>query len=106
MRFQLYILECADGTYYTGIATDVDRRIAEHNGIGAKGKGARYTASRRPVRLVYRSEHASRSAALKAELGVKRLSRDQKQRLIAAADVRPAAAAESEAPVPSVPVLA
>ncbi|MEL7544192.1 MAG: GIY-YIG nuclease family protein [Pseudomonadota bacterium] len=51
MAWFVYIVECADGTLYTGVATDVARRLDEHNGAGAKGKGARYTATRRPVAL-------------------------------------------------------
>ena len=82
MEFSLYILKCADGTYYTGIAADVARRIAQHN--GDKPRGARYTSARRPVQLVYEAKFPSRSAALKEEIRVKRLTRDQKQALVAA----------------------
>lgn len=89
LAYWLYIVACADGTYYTGIATDVPRRLLEHNGV--KGKGARYTASRRPVALVYEAAFATRSAALKEEARIKQLNRSQKQALIAAA--RPLAAA-------------
>ena len=94
MSYTLYIVVCADGSYYTGIATDVARRLQEHNGEKGpkvKGKGARYTASRRPVRLLYHALYASKSEALKAELQVKQLSRSGKQRLIDSA--RPGAAA-------------
>lgn len=80
MTYSLYILRCADGTYYTGITTDVTRRIDEHN--GQSGSGAKYTASRRPVTLVYEDDFPSRSAALKEELRVKKLTRAQKQDLI------------------------
>ena len=66
MQYSVYIVECADGTYYTGIATDIQRRLLEHN--GAKGKGARYTSARSPVSLVYAVRCASRSAALREEL--------------------------------------
>ena len=86
MGYTLYIVACADGSLYTGIAVDLERRLSEHNGekgTGAKGRGARYTAARRPVRLVYQAQYPTRSDALKAEIGIKRLSRDQKQRLIA-----------------------
>lgn len=82
MEYLVYIVECADGTYYTGIATDVGRRLLEHN--DAKGKGARYTSARAPVSLVYQVRCASRSAALKEEYRIKRLTRGQKQALIAA----------------------
>ena len=81
MEFSLYILKCADGTLYTGIAVDVARRIAQHN--GEKPRGARYTAARRPVFLVYEAKFPSRSAALKEEVRIKRLTRDQKQALVA-----------------------
>ena len=83
--YTLYVLECADGTYYTGIATDVARRIAEHN--GEKPRGARYTAGRRPVRLCYAAIFANRSDAQKEEARVKRLSREQKAALIASLPV-------------------
>ena len=82
MSYTLYIVCCADGTLYTGIATDVERRLAQHN--GAKRNGARYTAARRPVRLVYSVPYPTRSAALVAEARVKRLSRAEKQKLIEA----------------------
>lgn len=83
MEYSVYIVECADGTLYTGIAMDVGRRLLEHNGV--KGKGARYTSARAPVSLVYEVRCASRSAALKEELRIKRLTRDQKQLLISTA---------------------
>jgi putative endonuclease len=94
MRYWLYIVECADGTLYTGIATDVQRRVLEHNGadcIGKngqaiKGKGARYTSARRPVSLVFETAFATRSDALKEELRIKRMTRPQKEALIAAVD--------------------
>lgn len=81
MAYTLYIVECADSTYYTGIATDVERRIAEHN--GARPKGARYTSARRPVSLVYEAPFATRSEASKEEARIKRLTRAKKQALIA-----------------------
>jgi putative endonuclease len=75
----VYILECADGTLYTGITTDLDRRLAEHN----EGKlGARYTRVRRPVKLRYSEQFENRSEASKAEARTKKLSRKQKQALI------------------------
>ena len=70
-----------DGTYHTGITTDVERRIQEHN--SENGKGARYTAARRPVRLVYAASFSTRSEALKEELRIKGLTRSQKAKLIA-----------------------
>lgn len=83
MDYTVYILACADGTLYTGIARDAGRRVDEHNGVA--GKGARYTASRRPVRIVYQAAFASRSEALREEIRIKRLSRALKDELIAAA---------------------
>jgi putative endonuclease len=80
-RWHIYIVRCADGTLYTGVATDVARRIAEHNGQGASG--ARYTRSRRPVKLVYQEKAANRSAAGKREYRIKQLSRREKFALIA-----------------------
>ena len=74
----VYILECADSTLYTGISTDPMRRLSEHNA----GTGAKYTRSRRPVRLVFKEEAGSKSDALKRELQIKKLSRMQKIRLI------------------------
>jgi putative endonuclease len=80
MGYSLYIVACADGTYYTGIATDVQRRLLEHNGI--KPNGARYTSARRPVSLVLEIQFATRSEACKEEARIKRLSRQEKQTLI------------------------
>ena len=80
MAYSLYILRCADGTYYTGITTDVARRLSEHNGLS--GSGAKYTSARRPVEIVYEASFPSRSEALKEELRIKQLTRSQKQELI------------------------
>jgi len=71
------MLECSDGTYYTGWSTEPERRTRQHN----RGKGARYTRSRRPVRLVYVEECPDKSAALKRERAIKALSRLQKEKL-------------------------
>ena len=84
MTYWLYIAACADGTYYTGIATDVERRLAEHNGTGRRG--ARYTAARRPVRLVYQTAFPNRSAAQVEEARIKRLTRAGKESLIRLTD--------------------
>lgn len=75
----LYIVECADGTLYTGVTTDVSRRIAEHNG---STRGAKYTRSRRPVELRYTQPCADRSDAQRQEARIKRLSRTDKLRLV------------------------
>jgi putative endonuclease len=80
MSYTLYIVRCADGTLYTGIAVDVVRRVKQHN--GEIRNGARYTAARQPVRLVYRAAFPTRSAALIEEARIKRLTRAEKQRLI------------------------
>ena len=85
MPYWVYIVACADGTLYTGIATDVARRLAEHN--GEKAKGARYTAARRPVMLAYRAPFASRSDAAKEEARIKQMPRREKQKLV---DAEPA----------------
>jgi putative endonuclease len=73
-----YIVECCDGTLYTGWAVDVERRLKVHNA----GRGARYTKLRRPVRLVYAEELPDRSTAQKRELAIKRLPRLKKIALI------------------------
>lgn len=74
----LYILQCGDGTLYTGITTDVDRRLEAHR----TGHGAKYTRGRGPLTLVYQECCGSHGEALKRELAVKALSRAEKQRLI------------------------
>ncbi len=73
-----YILECSDGTYYTGSTFDPEQRIKLHNA----GRGSRYTRSRLPVRLVYLEFLADRGGALKREVQIKKLSRRDKQELI------------------------
>jgi|TARA_B100000035_G_scaffold146591_2_gene124886 putative endonuclease len=77
----VYIVECADGTYYTGITTDIQRRLNEHN---YSFKSAKYTRSRRPVRLVYSEEASNRSEASKRECKIKKLSRQKKTKMIEA----------------------
>ncbi|AXG05445.1 GIY-YIG nuclease family protein [Haloplanus rubicundus] len=74
----VYVLECADGTYYTGYTTDVERRVAEHDA----GEGAKYTRGRTPVELVHVEEYGTRSAAMSREHGIKSLSRQEKERLV------------------------
>jgi putative endonuclease len=79
----VYIAQCADDTLYTGIATDLERRIEEHN---SSEKGAKYTRVRRPVRLVYSEEYPDRSLASKREYEIKKkMNRTQKLKLIAKA---------------------
>ena len=77
MECYCYILECADGTYYTGWSTDPQRRMDQHN----KGKGARYTKTRRPVKLVYVEPQPDKISALKRERAIKALTRKQKMNL-------------------------
>ncbi len=74
MGWKIYIIECRDGSLYTGITVDLDRRLAAHNA----GKGGKYTTSRRPVQLVYEESAASRSEASKRENAIKKLSRNAK----------------------------
>ncbi|MGD0611178.1 MAG: GIY-YIG nuclease family protein [Anaerolineales bacterium] len=73
-----YILECADGSYYTGWSNDPERRLRVHNA----GRGARYTRSRRPVRLVYVEELPDRASAMRRERQIKGLTKKQKEKLI------------------------
>lgn len=80
MSYFVYILKCADDTLYTGIATDIDRRLNEHN---TSEKGAKYTRSRRPVSLVYSEAFPDRSSASRREYQIKKkMSRAQKLQLI------------------------
>ena len=77
-NWYLYILRCGDGTLYTGITNDVEKRLEAHR----NGKGAKYTRGRGPLELVYRESCGSHSEALKREHQVKRLSRQEKQQMI------------------------
>jgi predicted GIY-YIG superfamily endonuclease len=77
MECYCYILECADGTYYTGWSTDPNRRMDQHN----KGKGARYTKTRLPVKLVYVEPQPDKISALKRERAIKALTRKKKMEL-------------------------
>ena len=74
----VYILRCADGTFYTGWTNDLDKRLAAHNA----GKGAKYTRSRRPVERVYHEVCGSKEEALRREIQIKQLSRQEKEALI------------------------
>ena len=77
-EWYLYILRCGDGTLYTGITTDVEKRLEQHRA----GKGAKYTRGRGPLTLAYQEHCADHSDALKREIQVKKLSRQQKEALI------------------------
>ena len=87
-RWFCYVLECADGTFYTGITNLIDRRLAMHN----RGRASRYTRGRLPVRLVYAAPYGNRSSASRREIEVKKMSRAKKRRLGAATDLKRAKA--------------
>lgn len=78
-RWLVYVLRCADGSLYTGITNDLEKRLGAH----AAGKASRYTRSRLPVTLAYTEPRRTKSAALKREAAIKRLRRAEKDRLIA-----------------------
>ena len=82
MTWLVYLLRCKDGSLYTGATNDLPRRLASHRA----GKASAYTRSRRPLRLVYVERHPSRSAALRREAAIKRLTRRAKLALV---DARP-----------------
>lgn len=77
--YTLYILRCVDETLYTGITSNVGRRVMEHN---TSSLGAKYTRGRRPVKLVYTQEFSTRSEALKEEIRIKKFSREEKKKLL------------------------
>ncbi len=76
--YYTYILECADGTFYCGYTDDVKKREAAHN----SGKASKYTRARLPVKVVYFEELATRSEAMKRECAIKKLSREEKEKLV------------------------
>lgn len=78
MKYFVYIIECRDGTFYTGITNHLQRRLDQHN----SGKGAKYTRGRFPVKLCYVEEGEGRAWATSREREIKRLSRSQKELLI------------------------
>ena len=75
----VYMLKCSDDTLYTGITTDLSRRVQEHN---SSDKGAKYTKARRPVKLIYKEECEDRSIASKREYAIKKMSKIKKLELI------------------------
>jgi putative endonuclease len=90
MAYYCYIVECADGSYYTGWTLDPERREKQHN----SGRGAKYTRLHRPVKLVYIEEQPDRSTAMKREIKIKTMKHDQKKKLVVTykqvkADVEP-----------------
>lgn len=80
MNYFVYILKCSDGSYYTGITNDLQKRLRQHNGeiLG----GAIYTRNKRPVELVYKEKYLSHLEASRREIAIKKLNRIQKQKLI------------------------
>ncbi len=84
MIWTVYVARCRDGSLYTGVTTDPERRLAEHNG----GVGAAYTRSRVPVEMVYSETVKDRSGAQRREHAIKRLTRAQKEKLVAGARTR------------------
>lgn len=83
--WHVYIVRCNDGSLYTGVAKDLHRRIAQHNA----GRGARYTCSRRPVKLVYCETVPDHGTALRRELAIKRISAVAKRQLVKDAVITP-----------------
>lgn len=79
----VYVLRCADNSLYTGITTDVTRRVDEHNGVNGNKSGAKYTRARQPVMVVYQEQADSRSLAAKREAAIKKLPKQEKEQLIA-----------------------
>lgn len=77
-KYYVYMLLCSDKTFYTGTSNDVKKRVKTHNA----GKGAKYTKVRRPVKLMYTEELVDKSAALKREIAIKKLTRSQKEQLL------------------------
>lgn len=82
--WHIYILQCRDKTFYTGITTNLKRRLNEHNtsSLGVSSLGAKYTKGRRPVKLVYSGRKKDKSGALKEEYRIKKLSRAEKLEII------------------------
>lgn len=74
----VYIVECKDGSYYTGWTTQLEKRIKTHN----SGKGAKYTRAKRPVKLIYYEEYSNKIEAMKREYEIKQFTRKQKEKLI------------------------
>lgn len=77
--WNVYILQCSDGSLYTGVARDLQRRLMQHNGVLVGG--SRYTRGRRPVTLLWSDSAPDRSAAQRREASIRKLSRDEKLRL-------------------------
>ena len=82
MSWFVYMLRCSDSSLYTGVTTDLKRRIKEHNGEGAKGRGAKYTKAHRPVVLAYQERVANRSTAQIRESQLRKLVKVEKEKLV------------------------
>ena len=78
-NWYFYVVRCSDDTLYAGVTTDIDRRLREHNN---RNNGAKYTRTRRPVKLAYKEHFKNRSTAQKAEYNFKKLTRKQKESVI------------------------
>ena len=83
-NWYVYLVRCCDGSLYTGIAKSLQKRLLEHNSDNQLG--AKYTRSRRPVKLVYQESCSSRALAMRREAAIKRLSKQQKEELVASGD--------------------
>lgn len=77
-KHYMYVLECSDGTFYTGYTNCLERRLRMHN----EGKASKYTRGRTPVKIIYQETFETKEAAMKAEYGFKQLSRKQKESII------------------------
>jgi putative endonuclease len=84
LNWRCYILECADGTLYTGITNDLEKRVAAHNA----GTASKYTRCRLPVKVAFSENHPDRAAASRREIAIKRLPREAKWHLIQSAVTR------------------
>ena len=83
-EWYIYLIRCRDGSLYTGITTNVERRFVQHQKGGVSG--SKYLKGRGPLKLVFQKRIGTRSAALKMEIGYKRLSREDKEKLIESSD--------------------
>jgi uncharacterized protein YeaO (DUF488 family) len=81
MSYQVYMVECSDKSLYTGVAISADERLLEHNGKSKKA-GAKYTATRQPVKLLYTANFPDRSSAMKEEAWIKKLKREEKEKFL------------------------
>ncbi len=80
MKYYLYILQCSDGSYYTGVTNDLEKRLRQHN--GEITGGAVYTSNKRPVKLIHTEDFSTHLEASRREIAIKKLNRIQKQKLI------------------------